>query len=228
MEDEYLKAVWNSTDTEMNQSIAQQDPSFEMNQLKKAKTRLRSLLFPKIVGIVLGFAWIAFLFLLLYLSNQYSANSLGKLLFMGSIGMILLVTGIAVILYTKDIFTLRQIEYSESILLTQQRLITLHASMLNSVRISWLQLPFYTTFYLNEEMLVNGGPVFWIFQILVTGGSIWLAIWLYRNINNRNIPNKRIRTFLQGYGFDSLLQASDYLKEIECFGNDAESNTKIP
>jgi len=228
MEDEYLKGVWNYPDQEIEQYMAQMDPSFEMDQLKKAKAKLRSLLFPKIVGIVLGLGWMSFMVLLLYLSFLHSPNSLGKLFFMGSIGMILLSTGIAVILYAKDIFTLQRIDHSASVFFTQRKLASLHASMLNAVRISWLQLPFYTTFYLNEGLLAQGGPIFRIIQTLATGTTVWLAIWLYRNINNRNIQNKRIRTFLQGYGFESLLQAGEFLNEIESFGNEVESVPTIP
>jgi len=227
MEDEYLKGVWNYPNPEMEQYMAQQDPTFEMTQLKKAKAKLRSLLFPKIVGIVLGLGWMSFMFLLLYLSFIHSPNSMGKHFFMGSVFLIFLSTGIAVILYAKDIFTIHQIDHTGSVTKTQRKLAELNDSILKSVRISWLQLPFYTTFYLNEGLLASGGPIFWIIQILATGTTVWVSIWLYRNINNPNIQNHWIRSLLQGYGYESLLQAEEFLKEIEYFNDDEVSNMEI-
>jgi len=224
MEDEYLQGVWNSPDREMEQFVEAKDPSFEMVQLKKAKVKLRSLLLPKIIGIALGLGWMAFMFLLLRLSFHYSTNSLGKFFFMGSIGIIFLSTGIAVALYAKDLFILHQIDHSGSVVQTQRKLAELNESILNSVRIAWLQLPFYTTFYLNERLLSHAGPIFWIIQILATGTSLWLAIWLFRNIRHKNMQNKRIRNFLQGYGLSTLLQAGDFLNEIANFGQAAESD----
>ncbi len=224
MEDEYLKGVWNSPDQEMEQFIERQDPAFEMDQLKKAKAKLKSLLFPKIVGIVLGFGWMSFMFLLLYLSFHHSPNSLGKFFFTGSIGLIFLSTGIAVFLYAKDIFTIQQIDHSGSVTLTQRKLAELNDSILKSVRISWLQLPFYTTFYLNEGLLSHGGPVFWIIQILATGTTMWLAIWLFRNINSNNTNNNWVRNFMSGYGFHSVIQAREFLNEIDTFSQYGENN----
>ena len=224
MEDEYLQGVWNSQDQEMEQFMARQDPSYEMTQLKKAKAKLRSLLIPKIIGIVLGLGWMSFMFLLLRLSLLHSPHTLGKIFFMGSVGLIFLSTSLAVGLYAKDLFTLHQIDHSGSVIQTQLKLAELNESILNSVRISWLQLPFYTTFYLNEGLLAHGGPIFWIIQILATGTTVWLALWLFRNIKSKNTNNTRIHNFLQGYGFYALLQAKEFLNEIDHFGQVAEND----
>jgi len=134
--------------------------------------------------------------------------------------MILLSTGLAVFLYIKDIFTIKQINNSESITITQRKMATLQFSIMNSVRILWLQLPFYTTWYLSYELIVHGSIIFWIVQILFTGLTTWLSIWLFRNINYTNLNKKRVRNFMSGYGFYSVIQAMDFIKEIDNFKND--------
>jgi hypothetical protein len=220
MEDEYLKGIWNSPNNEIENFLDMNDQSIETIQIKKAKSKLRSLLFPKIIGIVLGLGWISFMFMLIYFCVIYTSMSVGKFFFMGSISMILLSTSFAVFLYVKDIFTVIQIDNSDSVTITQRKLATLHFSIMKSVRIIWLQLPFYTTWYLNYELIVHGSIIFWIVQIFFTGLSTWLAIWLFRNLNYRNLNKNRVRNFMRGYGFYSVIQALDFIKEIDNFKND--------
>jgi len=220
MEDEYLKGIWNSPNNEIKNFLDMNDQSIETIQIKKAKSKLRLLLFPKIIGIVLGLGWISFMFMLIYFCVIYTPLSVGKIFFVGSISMILLSTSFAVFLYVKDIFTVIQIDNSDSVTITQRKLATLQFSIMKSVRIIWLQLPFYTTWYLNYELIVHGSIIFWIVQFFFTGLSTWLAIWLFRNINYRNLNKNRVRNFMRGYGFYSVIQALDFIKEIDNFKND--------
>jgi len=220
MEDEYLKGIWNSPNKEIENFLDIDDQSFETIQIKKAKSKLRSLLFPKIVGIALGLGWIAFMFMLIYFCVLYTPMSVGKFFFVGSISMILLSTGFAVFLYIKDIFTIKQIDNSRSVTITQRKLATLQFSIMKSVRILWLQLPFYTTWYLSYQLIVHGSIIFWIVQFFLTGLTTWFAMWLFRNINYMNLNKKRVRNFMSGYGFYSVIQAMDFIKEIDNFKND--------
>ncbi len=168
----------------------------------------------------MGLGWISFMFILIYFSVFNTPKSLGKVFFVGSLSMILLITSLAVLLYVKDIFTIKQIDNSESVTGTQLKLASLQLSIIDSVRISWLQLPFYSTWYLNYELIMHGNIIFWIVQIFVTGLTTWLAIWLFRNINYKNLNKKLVRDLMQGVGFYSATQALDYIKEINNFKND--------
>jgi hypothetical protein len=220
MEDEYLKKIWNFPDKEIENFLDIDDKSFESIQIKKAKSKLRALLFPKIIGIVLGLGWISFMFLLIYFSVFNSPKSLGKVFFIVSIAMILLFTFIGVFLYVKDIYTIKQIDNSGSVILTQRKLATLQSSIINSVRVLWLQLPFYTTWYISYDMIFHGNIIWWIVQILITGLFTFTSIWLFINISYNNLNKKWVQHFLRGYGFYSVMQAQDYIKEIDNFIND--------
>jgi len=57
MEDEYLKNSWNSTDNKMDNLMNIEKKSLEFMLNKKIKSTLKSLLIPKLVGIVLGFVY---------------------------------------------------------------------------------------------------------------------------------------------------------------------------
>jgi hypothetical protein len=220
MEDEYLKGIWNSPNNEIENFFNINDQSFETIQIKKAKSKLKSLLFPKTIGILLGLGWISFMFMLIYFCALYTPMSVGKFFFVGSFSMILISTVLAVFLYVKDIFIIKQIDNSESVTITQRKLATLQFSIMKSVRILWLQLPFYTIWYLNYELIVHGSIIFWIVQIFCTGLTTWLAVWLFKNINYENLNKKRVRNFMHGYGFYSVIQSLDFVKEIDNFKND--------
>jgi len=220
MEDEYLKKIWNSPDREIKDFLNINDQSFELTQTRKAKSKVKSLIFSKIIGITLGLGWISFMFILIYYCVFYTPMSLGKGFFVGSLSMISLSTSLAVFLYVKDIFTLKQIDNCESVTVTQLKLASLQLSIIKSVRVSWLQLPFYTTWYLNYELIMHGGIIFRIVQILVTGLTTWFAIWAFRNINYQNLNKNRVRNLLQGVGFYSVTQALDFIKEIDNFKNE--------
>jgi hypothetical protein len=220
MEDEYLKNIWNSTDNKIDDFINTDTKSFEFKENKKIKSTLKTLLIPKLIGIVLGLAWASFMFMLIYFSVLSSAMSLGKFFFIGSVGMILLITAIGVFLYVKDIFIIRQIDLSESITFTQRKLAEIQLSIMNSVRVLWLQLPFYTTWYLNSDLIIHGSLIFYISQILLTGSTVWLVVWLFKNINNKNLNKKWVHHFMRGYGFYRARQAIDFIREIDNFKND--------
>lgn len=224
MEDEYLLKIWNSNDHEADDFLVLDVNSFESEQLNKAKLKLRSLLLPKIIGIVLGLAWMSFMALLIYYCLIASPTSAGKVFFVTSLGLILLDTGFIVFLYVRDFITIVQIDNRETVTVTQQKLAELQLSIIKSVRISWLQLPFYTTWYLNSDMFVNWNITFWTVQIIVTGLTFWFAVWAFRNINYKNLEKKRVRNFMQGYGFNSVTQAMDFMKEIDDFKNVSEGN----
>jgi hypothetical protein len=220
MEDEYLKNIWNSADNKMDDLINIDKKSLEFIQNKKIKSTLKSLLIPKLVGIVLGLGWVSFMFLLIYFSVISSALSLGKGFFIGSVSMIMLITAIGVFLYVKDIFIIRQIDLSESITFTQRKLAEIQLSIMNSVRVLWLQLPFYTLWYLNYDLIVHGSLIFYIIQILLTGSTVWLDIWLFKNMIEKNLNKKWVHNFMRGYGFYRARQAIDFISEIDNFKND--------
>jgi hypothetical protein len=220
MEDEYLKNIWKSTDSKMDDLINMDKKSLEFILNKKIKSTLKSLLIPKLVGIVLGLGWVLFMFMLIYFSVQSSGISLSKVFFIGSVSLIMLITAFGVFLYVKDIFIIRQIDLSESITFTQRKLAEIQLSIMNSVRVLWLQLPFYTTWYLDYDLIVHGSIIFYIIQILLTGSTVWLAIWLFKNLNEKNLNKKWVHNFMRGYGFYRAKQAIDFISEIDNFKND--------
>lgn len=220
MEDTEITEIWKSYDSIIKESKVLNLQSwvlnlrcFEQLQTQKVKSKLKSLIIPKIIGIVLGIGWILFLGFLFY-------YTLSQIFMAVSLGMILLFSIAAVLIYIRDVFIIAHINYSENILQTQKKIASLQSSIINSVRVLWLQLPFYTTCYITNKLAATGGISFWIFQTPVTLLSGWLAVFLFKNISLENIGTKRVRGFLRGYGLSRISTALDFIKEIDAFKKD--------
>ncbi len=217
MEDIELKNIWKSYDQKIDeakilnlQSWAVNIKTFEYLQTHKAQSKLRSLATFKIWAIVLGIFWLLFLGVLAY------GNHFQNVYFTSSVIAIMLFTIIAIAVYIKQVVLINQINYSESIVTTQQKLTELQASTLNVARVLWLQMPFYTTFFWNTEW-ITGDIKFWLVAFPITFFFTFLAIWLYRNISLKNANKKWFKILMGKKEWESIIIAKKYLDEIEEF-----------
>ncbi len=134
--------------------------------------------------------------------------------------MIIILTIIAIIIYMLDIITITRINFSDSIVQTQTKIASLQSSTIYSIRILWLQLPFYTTCYITNKLAVTGSLQYWIMQITVTILFTWLSIFLFKNISLKSSNRKWVNNFLKGYGLNRISKALEFIKEIEEFKKD--------
>ncbi len=220
MNDIEIKGMWKDYDKMIEESKVLNLQSWVLNlrcfetlQTQKAKSNLRSLIIPEIVVILLGVGWVWFLVMMLsYLFSQTII----------AISLIILIalTTASIVMYIQNITVIAQINYSDSITKTQERIAFLQSSIVNSIRIGWLQLPFYTTCYISNKLLTAGSIQFWIIQVSVTLLFIWLAVFLFRNISLKNSKKRWVKHLLQGYGLSRVSKAMDFLEEIEEFKKD--------
>jgi hypothetical protein len=217
MEDINLKEIWKAYSQEIEQAKilnlqawAVNLKIFEHLQLHKAQSRLRPLARLKVWGVLLGFLWAFFLGVLVY------GNHFKNVYFSTSVSMILLFTMLAIALYIKHIVLINQINQSDNLVQVQEKLAGLQASSINTARILWLQMPFYTSFFWSSRWMATDIK-FWLIAFPVTLGFTALAIWLFCNITYRNAHKRWFRLLLSGSEWAPVLRAIDYLKEIEDF-----------
>ncbi len=217
MEEATIKKIWEDSCRQLEtakvlnlQAWALNTHSFEMMQLQKAKSRLNALLPLKLFAVILGFIWVAFLCLLVYgnrMSNPY---------FTISVAIIALFNILAIAVYLRHVAWIRQINFSESIISTQEKLSRLQASTINIVRILMLQFPFYTTWFWHSSWM--GTTRFWLISFPITIGFALLGWWLFKNITIKNMNRKWIRRFMMlGPEYKNLLQAKEMMEETEAF-----------
>ncbi|HPH84703.1 MAG TPA: hypothetical protein PLC48_04560 [Ferruginibacter sp.] len=222
MEEKNIVDIWRSYDQKLEESRILNMQSwvlnlknFEFLQSQKAKSVLNRLTTGKWFTVILGIIWVVFLVFLVL--NSLTIN---KIFFVVSAGMIAIITGIAIVVYLKQIFLIRQINHSNSIVETQDKLAHLKLSTLWVTRILFLQCPFHTTWFLNWEMLKHAPTGLLIFQVAITVAFTFLSVWLYRNISDKNMHKKWFKVLFGGSGWTSLILAKDFIEEIDEYRQD--------
>lgn len=210
MNDEQLQNLWQQYDAKLQKSLKINEYLLENLQTQKARTEINSQIPHKLVGIFIGVCYI-------WLLAGAVLRHLHQPFFVGSIAMIILVTSFAVIDYIIQIIIIRQLSYSKNIIDTQKHLATLQSSIIRNVRVSLLQLPFYTTFYIANQIIKSASTNFWIFQVCLTGTFVLLTIFVFNTISYKNINKRWVKELLNGSGWKSATKAMNFLNEIEEF-----------
>ncbi len=217
MEDIELKNMWKAYEQKIDeakilnlQSWAVNIKTFEYLQTHKAQSKLKSLSIFKRWAVVLGILWVVFLAVLAY------GNHFLNPYFTISVIILMLFSIIAIAIYIKHILLIQQINYSESIIDVQKKLAELQSSTINGLRILWLQLPFYTTFFWSTKWMMSDIK-FWLIAFPITLFFTLLAIWLYKNITLKNVNKKWLKILLGNKEWTSIIKAKEYMNEIEEF-----------
>ena len=157
---------------------------------------------------LLGLLWIFALFFL-------AVNTLDNTYFVVSLSGIILFNIFAVLIYLRHIIILGSIDIAESINQTQQKLAKVYASYTNSGRVLLLQAPFFCTWWYTEELVQNGGTLFWIIQLIIVTVFIFLSIFLFIKLSPSNPSNKWRNWSNKYFGAEKLQKAMDFLKAAE-------------
>jgi hypothetical protein len=211
MDSEKIKETWSAYDNSLDKLWALNMKSIELVQTQKANGRLQALVSFKKRAAAAGLIYVILLALLIY------GNHLKNLYFTVSVGMILFLTLYAIVVYIKHILLIKEINYSDNILATQEKLSVLQTSTLDSVRILWLQLPFWCTWFWNTQWITERGLSFWYTAFPITLIFVFAAIWLYLNLRLENRHKRYFKIFVGGIEWTAISQAMTFLDEIEEF-----------
>ena len=128
---------------------------------------------------------------------------------------------VAIATYIKHLVLINEINYTESITATQSKLAELQVSTIRVTGFLWLQMPFYTTFFWNNDWVTKGDLGFWLIAFPITLAFTTLAIYLYRNITPENLDKKWVKKLMvMGVEYQHLVAAGELLQEIEEFKRD--------
>jgi len=184
-------------------------------QTQKAKAKLTSVAIIKVLGILLGLLWVWLLG-----SLGFAAYIVGNVFFAVSAGIVMLISIIAIIVYIKHLVLIAQIKESDSITYNQRKLAELQTSTLKITRILFLQMPFYSTWFITPTLLANAGTAWLVIQVVITASLTFLSIWLYRNISFKNANKKWFRILFGNSEWTGVTKAIAFMKEIDDFKND--------
>src|SRR5258708_24596082 len=221
MEDQELKNIWAAYDKKLEEARVLNLQSWTLNlkcfeelQTQKAKSKLAYLANFKWIVVLLAISYVLFLAVLVYFVRWRN------IYFTVSISMIALITVIAIIVYIKHIVIIRQITYSDNITDTQKKLSDLQSSTIDIVRISWLQLPFWSTWFWSTKWIFLTGMNFWLIAFPITLILTGLSICLYRNISLKNMALTCFKILIGSTEWTSIRKAMVFMIEIDAFKHD--------
>lgn len=208
-----LMNVWQSYDKKLDQLL-----EINLQQLKeiktmKAKSKTDSFKKSHVFVMLLGVVWVSFLGFLL-------SNSYGNPYFSISVGLITLFNVFAVALYLRHIIILSQINFSGSITETQSKLVQVYTSYVQVGRVLLLQAPLYCTWWYTEELVQNGGLLFWTIQFVIVTLFTGLAVYMFRKLSLKNKSENWVKRTDKFFGSEKLQSAITFLDEIKEFKNE--------
>ncbi len=213
MEEIRLKELWRASTEKLEELIVLNKQHTEDITKMKVHNFVASMKPIKIFTIIAGILWVGSGSVILTNLFMYAFDKISLFLLFSAAIQVLL-TAIALILYIYQLILIYQVDISQPVLETQEKLARLKSSTLWVTRILFLQLPVWTTFYLGEYHFTNGSP-FLIVQTIVTISFTWLAIWLFFNIRYENRNKKWFRLLFSGKEWDPLLKSLELLNQVD-------------
>jgi hypothetical protein len=209
MENAEIINLWKFYDKKLEDNLLLNRKNAEDITHIKARMFLISMTPLKLFTIVVGVVWVIFVDLLII--NVFTSASP---YFLISAGLQVLLTKAAIGIYYSQSVLIRRIDISDPIIATQEKIARLKSSTLWVVRLLFLQLPLWTTFYLNDSLLKSGGVIFYLVQSVTTISLTFVAIWLFRNIKYENRDKKWFRLIFHGKEWSPLIKSMELLNQI--------------
>lgn len=220
MDESKIKDLWRSFDTRLEEMQLLNRQHAEDIAKIKVKSFLSSMKPLKIFTILVGIVWVGIGSVFIISLFIFSFGIVSKFFLFSAI-LQLLITAIAIVVYTYQLILIYQIDCSEPILETQAQLARLKSSTLWVTRILFLQLPLWTTFYLTEGMFKNGQIIFYLVQGIITFSFTYLACWLFFNIKYENKDKKWFRFIFEDSEWNPVIKSIGLLNQINEYRNDS-------
>jgi hypothetical protein len=208
--DEFIQ-LWKAYDAKLERSLQLNLRLLQEVQSQKTRSVLRMLAAGRVIGIVIGVLYEIILCVAFWYVRSQPVMAI-------SIGVFIVVTGIAMGACWWELVLIGRIGYADNIVDTQEKLAGIQSSIIRTLRISWVQLPLWATFWVNNGLMRNGGPVFWAVEIPVVLAFTVIAIVLFRNLTPEKMERKKwVRKLVDGTGWKSVTRAIGFMQEIKEF-----------
>lgn len=216
MEDQELIGLWKKQETKIDQLMSINAQLLKERTSEKMRKALFGIKAEKVTGIVFGIVYIFFLGALL--SIGLKATSFKPDFFNISVGVIFLVNIKVFADYIKHLVMANQIKFDGSVTEIQKQLLDLKVSLIKTVRIVVIQIPFYTTFHLSTNWFPSQASEPWVIvQLLITGIFTFAAAWVYFNFKPENTDKKWVKWMISSAGGTQIEKSLEQLKELEVF-----------
>jgi hypothetical protein len=209
-----LKRLWQATNDKLDEGIAINRKNTEDITRVKVQSILGSMKPIKLFTLFVGVLWVGIGGIALS-SIYFNSFSEANKFFLFSASIQVGLTAMALFVYLYQLITLYQVDITDPILRTQEKLASLKTSTLWVTRILFLQLPVWTTFWWNESMLADWGISQWLVTLFFTLSFSVIAIWLFFNIKYENRNKKWFQLIFRGKEWTPLMKSMDLLEQVE-------------
>lgn len=210
MEDTEIINLWKSYDKKLEENLSLNRKNAEDITKIKVKSFLSSMKPMKIFIILVSIVWVGFVDVLII--NIFDVASP---FFLVSAAIHVLLTKLAIGIYLYQLILIYQVDISEPVLSTQEKLIRLRSTTLWISRLLFLQLPVWTTFWWNEVMFQEWNVFQWLITGSVTLAFVFAAIWLFFNIKFENRDKKWFRLLFTGIEWNPVMKSMELLSQID-------------
>ncbi|MBL0078792.1 MAG: hypothetical protein IPP53_06640 [Bacteroidetes bacterium] len=219
-----LKNLWQTTNDKLEQNFVLNKKNTNDIARVKVHSILSSIKPIKFFTLFVGILWVGIGGIALssiYLNSFSEANKF--FLFSASIQVGL--TAMALFVYLFQLITIYQVDITDPILRTQEKLSNLKMSTLWVTRILFLQLPVWTTFWWNETMLTDWGILQWVVTLFFTISFTAIAIFLFINIKYENRNKKWFQLIFNGKEWTPLIKSMELLEQLDDYKSDTNAST---
>ncbi len=209
-----VKKLWQITNEKLEENIVINKKNTDAITRVTVHNVLGSMKPIKIFTLLVGILWVGIGGISLSSIYLYSFSETNKFfLFSASIQVGL--TALALFVYLYQLITIYQVDITDPIIITQEKLASLKTSTLWVTRILFLQLPVWTTFWWNETMLTDWGILQWVVTMFFTISFTAAAIWLFFNIKYENRNKKWFQLIFSGKEWTPLMKSMELLEQVE-------------
>lgn len=223
MNENELKSLWQSFNEKSERNLrVNKENTDEITKLK-TQNLLASMKPIKIFTLFVGIIWVLFGGIIVTNFFVYAYDKV-SLFFLYSAAVQLILTAVAIGIYLYQLIMISNVNISDSVISAQKKLSYLKVSTLWSAKILFLQLPFWTTFYLSKEMIVSGNIAYILVNGFFTLIFVYLATWLFFNIKYENRNKKWFQWIFRGKEWQPILESMELLNHIDNYQQQDEEN----
>ena len=210
MENIEIQTLWKLYSRQLDENLRLSRDNAKAILSMKVHSLLSSMKPIKIFTLIIGVLWVVFIDSLV-VAGFHVAN---PFFLFAAIGQSV-ITKLAIGIYLYQLVLLQQTDSNAPVLGLQQRLARLKSSTLWLPRLLFLQLPLWTIFYWNQQMLVNGNVWLFALQAIVTLAAFGIAGWLFTQITPANNHKRWFRWLFSGREWAPIIQSIQLLQEIK-------------
>ncbi len=212
MENIEIINLWKQYDEKLEKSLSLNQKIIVELQQQKAKNALKPARNYKIFAVFCGIMYAAMIAYFLY-----KVNPLASIFLKVSVALHLVVIVVAIAMYMRQIVLISEIDNSQNIIQMQKKLACLRVSTVNAIAVCFLQFPIFSTWNITFKM-INETPLrFWFIQMPIVALFTFCGIWLFRNVDIKNMDKKWFKIMFYGVEWSSIMRSGKFLKEIETF-----------